>query len=197
MRSDVQWRLCWENELRLSDHLELSEFFQKIYEPVGAFSAKAFAGGRSWAGARPEVRAIGYDVHGVAAHLGVLRRYIKVGDADLLVAELGLYGVRPDLEGLGIAHSISAMYPVLQQLGVPFAFGTVRHALRNHVGRFCRKGLASILSGVSVRSTHPDVYPDLPPTRVDDDVLVMVLPIGRSMSEWPAGTLIDRNGPEL
>ncbi|QKC92302.1 NodA family N-acyltransferase [Mesorhizobium sp. NZP2234] len=198
MRPDVQWRLCWENELQLPDHLELSEFFRKTYEPTGAFNGKQFEGGRSWAGARPEVRAIGYDVHGVAAHMGVLRRYIKVGDVDLLVAELGLYGVRPDLEGLGIAHSISVMYPVLQQLGVPFAFGTVRQALRNHVGRFCRKGLANILTGVRVRSTLPDVYPDLPSTtRVDDDVLLMVLPIGRSMSEWPAGTLIDRNGPEL
>ncbi|AMX98837.1 NodA family N-acyltransferase [Mesorhizobium ciceri] len=197
MRSDVQWRLCWENELRVSDHLELSEFFRNTYEPTGAFNGKQFAGGRSWAGARPEVRAIGTDVHGIAAHLGLLRRYIKVDEADLLVAELGLYGVRRDLEGLGIAHSISAMYPVLQQLGVPFAFGTVRQALRNHVGRFCRKGLGNILTGVRVRSTLPDVYPDLPPTRVDDDILVMVLPIGRPMSEWPVGTLIDRNGPEL
>ncbi|QKC98823.1 NodA family N-acyltransferase [Mesorhizobium sp. NZP2298] len=197
MRPDMQWRLCWENELQLPEHLELSEFFRKTYEPTGAFNGKQFAGGRSWAGARPELRVIGYDVDGVAAHLGLLRRYIKVGDDDLLVAELGLYGVRPDLEGLGIAHSISVMYPVLQQLGVPFAFGSVRPALRNHVSRFCRKGLANILSGVRVRSTHPDVYLDLPPTRIDDNVLVLVLPIGRSMSEWPAGTLIDRNGPEL
>lgn len=30
-----------------------------------------------------------------------------------------------------------------------------------------------------------------------ETTIAMVLPIGRSMSEWPAGTLIDRNGPEL
>ncbi|WP_272945792.1 hypothetical protein [Paraburkholderia sprentiae] len=30
-----------------------------------------------------------------------------------------------------------------------------------------------------------------------EDVLIVVLPIGRSMSDWPTGTIIDRNGPEL
>ncbi|PMS31172.1 beta-1,4-N-acetylglucosamine oligosaccharide N-acyltransferase NodA [Trinickia symbiotica] len=196
MSSKVQWRLCWENELQLSDHVQLADFFRKTYGPTGAFNAKPFEGGRSWAGARPELRAIAYDSHGVAAHMGSLRRFIKVGSVDLLVAELGLYGVRPDLEGFGIGHSIRAMYPVLRELGVPFAFGAVRHALQNHFARFCRHGLGTILSGVRVRSTLPDMHPQLPPTRVED-VLAVVLPIASSMSEWPAGTFIDRNGPEL
>lgn len=196
MRSDVRWRLCWENELQLADHAELSDFFRKSYGRNGAFNAKPFEGGRSWAGARPEFRAIGYDAHGVAAHIGILRRFIKVGEVDQLVAELGLYAVRPDLEGFGISFSLSVVFPVLQQLGVPFVFGTVRHAMRNHIERFCRGGLATIVSGVRVRSTLADVHPDLPPTRAED-VLVFVMPIGRSMDEWPSGTLIDRNGPEL
>ncbi|PZV33464.1 NodA family N-acyltransferase, partial [Mesorhizobium kowhaii] len=172
------------------------DFFRKTYGRTGASNAKPFEGGRSWAGARPEFRAIGYDAHGIAAHIGVLRRFIKVGEVDLLVAELGLYSVRPDLEGFGISFSLGVVYPVLQQLGVPFVFGTVRHAMRNHVERFCRTGLATIVSDARVRSTRPEVYPDLPPTRLED-VLVFVVPIGRSMSEWPSGTLIDRNGPEL
>ncbi|EIM30627.1 MULTISPECIES: NodA family N-acyltransferase [Microvirga] len=195
-RSQVRWRLAWENELQLSDHIDLSEFFRKTYGPTGAFNAKPFEGNRSWAGARPELRAIGYDSGGVAAHMGLLRRFIKVGAADLLVAELGLYAVRPDLEGLGISHAIRAMHPVLQDLGVPFGFGTVRHALQKHVARLGRHGLATIVSGVRVRSTHPDVYLNLQPTRVED-VLVVVLPIGRSISDWPTGTIIDRNGPGL
>ncbi len=196
MRSDLQWRLCWENELQLADHVELSDFFRKSYGRTGAFNAKPFDGGRSWAGARPELRAIGYDAHGVAAHVGILCRFIKVGEVDLLVAEMGLYGIRPDLEGLGISFPLSAVFPVLQQLGVPFAFGTVRHAMRNHVARFCRGGVATIVSGVRVRSTIADVHPNLPVTRLED-VLVLVSPIGRSMDEWSSGALIDRNGPEL
>ncbi|ADG20683.1 NodA family N-acyltransferase [Paraburkholderia atlantica] len=196
MASTVQWKLCWENELGLSDHIELSEFFRATYGPTGSFNAKPFEGSRSWAGARPELRAIAYDSQGVAAHMGSLRRFIKVGTVDVLVAELGLYGVRPDLEGLGISHSIRAMYPALQGLRVPFAFGTVRHELKNHIARLCRHGLGTVVSGVRVRSTLADVRLDLPPTRTED-VLAVVMPIGSSMSQWPEGSAIERNGPEL
>ncbi|UVC15476.1 NodA family N-acyltransferase [Mesorhizobium onobrychidis] len=196
MRSEVRWRLCWESELQLAEHNELSDFFRNTYGRMGAFHAKPFEGGRSWAGARPEFRAIGRDADGVAAHVGLLRRFIKVGDVDLLVAELGLYGVRLDLEGLGISFSMRSLYPALQQMGVPFAFGTVRPEMRNHVQRLCGAGLGNIVSGVRIRSTLADMHPDLQPTRLDDD-LVFVSPIGRSMDEWPSGTLIERNGPEL
>ncbi|MEX3672179.1 NodA family N-acyltransferase [Paraburkholderia phenoliruptrix] len=196
MSSKVQWKLCWENELQLSDHLQLAQFFRTTYGPTGAFNAKPFEGGRSWAGARPELRAIAYDAQGVAAHMGSLRRFIKVGTTDVLIAELGLYGVRPDLEGLGVSHSIRALYPVLQELRVPFAFGTVRHALKSHFARLCRHGMGTILSGVRVRSTLPNVHLDLPATRVED-VLAVILPIDSAMREWPDGTTIERHGPEL
>nr|CAD23496.1 putative acyltransferase [Bradyrhizobium sp. CBP90]CAD23498.1 putative acyltransferase [Bradyrhizobium sp. CBP70] len=197
MRPQVQWRLRWESELCVAEHVELSEFFQKSYGPTGAFNAQPFENNRSWAGARPEIRIIGYDDRGIAAHIGLLRRFIKVGDVDLLVCELGLYAVRPDLEGHGISRSMRVMIPVLHQLGVPFGFGTVRHALQNHITRMLgRQGLATIIPGIRVQSTHPDVYLNLPPTRIDD-ALVLVLPVGRPIGEWPTGTIIDRNGPEL
>nr|Q9RAN9.1 RecName: Full=Nodulation protein A [Mesorhizobium sp. 7653R]CAB56292.1 NodA protein [Mesorhizobium sp. 7653R] len=196
MRSAVQWRLCWENDLQLTDHVELSDFFRKIYGRIGSFDAKPFEGGRSWAGARPEVRLIASDAQGIAAHVGILRRFIKVGEVDFLVAELGLYGVRPDLEKLGISFSMRMVHPVLQQLAVPFAFGTVRHAMRSHVERFCREGIAAIVPGVKVRSSRANVHHDLPSTRLED-VIVLVSPIGRSIDEWPPGDVIDRNGSEL
>ncbi|MDA9476841.1 acyltransferase [Bradyrhizobium sp. CCBAU 65884] len=196
-RAQVQWTRRWESELGLVDHAELAEFFRNSYGPTGAFNAQPFEGNRSWAGARPELRVIGYDSRGVAAHLGLLRRFIKIGGVDLLVAELGLYAVRPDLEGLGISHAMRVMYPNLQELGIPFGFGTVRPALEKHMTRLVgRQGLATLMSGISVRSTHADVYPNLSPIRTED-VIVVVFPVGRSMSEWPTGTIIDRNGPEL
>lgn len=34
-RPPVRWRLCWENELQLADHIELSDFFRKTYGPTG------------------------------------------------------------------------------------------------------------------------------------------------------------------
>ncbi|WP_024519940.1 NodA family N-acyltransferase [Bradyrhizobium sp. Tv2a-2] len=198
IRSQVRWRLCWENELQLSDHFELSEFFRKTYGPTGEFNAKPFEGGRSWAGARPELRIIAYDDHGIAGHAGLLRRFIRVGEVDQLVGEIGLYGVRRDLEGLGVTYhgAMRMLHPVLQKLGVPFGFGGVRPALQKHFERLGRYGLATVLSGVRVRSTLPDVYPGLPTTRIED-VLAVVFPITRLMSDWPSGALIDRNGPEL
>ncbi len=150
MGFEVRWKLCWENELQRADHIELAEFFQKTYGPTGEFNAKPFEGSRSWAGARPELRAIAYDSSGVAAHMGVLRRFIKVGALDLLVAELGLYGVRPDLERLGIGYSIQVLLPTLKELDVPFAFGTARHALQRHVERLGRDSPVTVLSGFRV-----------------------------------------------
>nr|CDY73190.1 N-acyltransferase [Bradyrhizobium sp. ARR851] len=196
-RGQVQWKRHWENELQLTDHAELAEFFRMSYGPTGAFNAQPFEGKRSWAGARPEVRIIGYDARGIAAHVGLLRRFIKIGGVDLLVAELGLYAVRPDLEGLGVSHAMRVTYPILHELGVPFGFGTVRPGLAKHMARLVqRQGLATLMSGIRVRSTRPDVYPNLSPVRIEE-VIVVVFPIGRSISEWPTGTMIDRNGPEL
>ncbi|WP_051442749.1 NodA family N-acyltransferase [Mesorhizobium sp. WSM3626] len=193
-RSHLRWRLCWESELELDEHVELAAL--KIYGQTGSFNAKPFEGSQSWGGARPELRAVGYDSKGVAAHIGLLRRFIRIGTIDLLVGELGLWGVRPDLEGLWMAHSVRVTYPVLQELKVPFAFGAVRPALQHHVARFSRNALATIVPGIRVRSTLPCARLDNPPTRTED-VALIVLPIAQPMSEWPAGTIIHRNGPEL
>ncbi|SCB62028.1 Nodulation protein A (NodA) [Rhizobium aethiopicum] len=46
MRSEVRWKLCWENELKLIDHVDSPEFFRKAYGPTGVFN---FSGSQSWA----------------------------------------------------------------------------------------------------------------------------------------------------
>lgn len=61
--------------------------------------------------------------------------------------------MHPDLERLGMSRSIRVMRPVLQQRGIPFAFGMVRHPLRNHLERFCRDGQTTIVPGVRI-ATH-------------------------------------------
>lgn len=57
-----------------------------------------------------------------------------------------------------MSHSIRVMRPVLQQFGVSFAFafGTVRHALRNRTERSCRDGLARIVPSVRVATLDRD-----------------------------------------
>ncbi|QKC66316.1 hypothetical protein EFV37_31730 [Mesorhizobium loti] len=120
------------NDLQVGGHVELSAFFRKAYGRQG------LSGGCSWAGAGPKVRAIGSDVHGVAAYLDLLRRFSTVGEVNFLVSERGLSRVHPDLERLGMSHSIRVMRPTPQQLGIAFAFGTARYPLRNHIERLCR-----------------------------------------------------------
>jgi len=197
-RPPLHWKTYWENELRPDDHAQLAEFFRVVYGAENRSNARIFEGNRSWAGARPELRIIGYDARGVAAHYGVLRRFIRLGTVDQFVAEVGLYAVRSDLEGSGISRhaAMNVVYPTLRMLKVPFGFGTVRHELRRHLERMGRHGHGRVLSGMRVRSTAPQVAFETPQMRVED-VLVAVIPIECSMDDWPAGTLIDRNGPEL
>ncbi|WP_280940550.1 MULTISPECIES: hypothetical protein [Mesorhizobium] len=93
-----------------------------------------------------------------------MRRFIPVGEVDFLVGELGLYSVHPDLERPGMSHSTRVMGLVQQQLGIPFAFGTVRHALRNRLERFCRDALATMVPGLRVATHDRDRHcaPGLP-----------------------------------
>ncbi len=193
MKTQIQWKTYWENQLEPGDHAELAEFFRNTYGAVGAWNVKHFKGSRSWAGARPELRIIGHDERGVAAHFGVLRRFIRLGTIDQLVAEVGLYAVRPDLQrsGIGYQSGINVMIPTLLDLKVPFGFGTVRQELREHVEK--ASAALMIVSGVRVRSTN---LWDKSKTCVED-LLVLVIPLERAVDEWPAGELIDRNGPEL
>ncbi|QKC92289.1 hypothetical protein EB230_30780 [Mesorhizobium sp. NZP2234] len=83
----------------------------------------------------------------------MLRHFFTFGEVDFLVGELGSYRMHLDLERLGMSHSIRIMRPVLQQRGIPFAFGMVRHPLRNHLERFCRDGQTTIVPGVRI-ATH-------------------------------------------
>ncbi|RVC43109.1 hypothetical protein EN781_19535 [Mesorhizobium sp. M4A.F.Ca.ET.090.04.2.1] len=62
---------CWERELQLTGHVKLSDFF-RAYGQTGNLPRKVIRKRPRWAGARPEARAIGYDAHGVAAHIVIL-----------------------------------------------------------------------------------------------------------------------------
>lgn len=68
--------------------------------------------------------------------------------------------MHPDLERLGMNHSIRVMRLVPQQPDIPFAFGAVRHAPCNHLERFCRDGLAAIVPGVRVAAHDRDRHCD-------------------------------------
>jgi nodulation protein A len=189
MKSQVQWKTYWEHELKPSDHAELAEYFRTLY---GEANAWAFEGNRSFAlgGARPEFRIIGYDDKGVAAHTGVLRRFLRVGTVDQLVADCGLLGVRPDLQRSRVSYDLLvAVRSAVMELKVPFAFGAMREELR----RLVLRANATILPDVQVRATSQWD----PAEMVIEDHFVYIDPIMQPVEEWPPGKLIDRNGPPL
>ncbi|RFB83347.1 adenylyl-sulfate kinase [Rhizobium leguminosarum bv. trifolii] len=63
MRSELRWKLCWENELDIIDHVDPPEFFRKAYGPTGVFNTKLFSGSQSWARRADNVhwQATGFD----------------------------------------------------------------------------------------------------------------------------------------
>lgn len=190
----VKVRKYWENELSESDHAELAEFLRSTYGALGNWNADQFPGNRSWAGARPELRLIGYDEHGVVVHMGLLRRMVRIGEVDQLICDMGLYAVRPDAQRSGIGTAgFQEIYPTLHELKVPFGFGTVRFGIREHFEPFTKVSSMTLMDGVRVRSADEKEF-----TRTCiEEHLVVLLPIEQDITQWPTGEIIDRNGLPL
>lgn len=104
----VSWASWREGELDPAAHGRIASMLRAAFPAY----ANAFPGRRSWSGARPELRVVAHDPVGVAAHAGVLRRFIQVVDGDRaveqLVAHVGLVAVRPDLQGSGIGRQLGS-----------------------------------------------------------------------------------------
>jgi len=100
----LRWRLVWESDLSDDEHAALARLFGRAYPR----HAERFSGGRSWSGARPEARVVGSLDDRPVAHLGLLRRFLRVPatGASLLVGDVGLVAVDPDLQGRGIGRRL-------------------------------------------------------------------------------------------
>lgn len=97
-----------------------------------------FRGDRSWSGARPEGRVIGYDGTRPIAHLGFLRRMVRIdgGVASFLVGDVGLVGVEPECQGSGHGrHLLTESATVFGDLELPFGFVMCRPAVKSESSR--------------------------------------------------------------
>lgn len=186
----MDWRVRWEKDIPESDHLELTKLLRRTCEEEFPDHAGIYEGARSWPGIRPELRVTAHDDDGVAAHICMLRRFLRIGDAEQLVAEIGLVTVRRDLRRTGIGLDAGKrILAVLHELKVPFAFGTVRP----EVLHFYTATGSHVVRGARVRSfdhTHPW-------RSCFDDSVALITPIAASVEEWPPGDVIDRNGEIL
>ena len=181
-RAAPDWTTLWEDDLGDDDHAGLGALLARSF----ARSRTPFGPGRSWSSARPELRLVCTLAGRPLAHLGVLRRFLQVGDMPVLVGDVGLVAVDPDVQGGGLGTALLARgHALLTRLDLPFGYLT------------CGEQVAGFYSaGGWERVPGPTRM-----VRADGRVQVyggasMVLPVRRGIEEWPAGR-VDRNGWEV
>jgi nodulation protein A len=184
--NDVRFDVCWEGDLLPADHADIADTLREAFTNVPG----AFPGAVSWAGARPELRVIARVPGGVAGHMALLRRFIRVDDTDLLVAQQGLHAVHPSMQGTGLGRElIVRTADVLRGLGVPFGYENVLPSL---VPLHTSSGWRPIPNVVTryIRNHRPfhSVTADYP---------ALMLQGTSAVEQWPAGHVVSLNGQEL
>ena len=116
-----EWTTVWEDDLVDADHDALGALLARCFPR----SFTPFGPGRSWSSARPELRLLCRLDCRPLAHLALLRRFLQVADAPVLVADVGLVAVDPDLRGGGMGAALLARgHRLLTTLDVPFGYLT-------------------------------------------------------------------------
>lgn len=183
--ADIEWILRWEADLTADDHTALAALFTRYYPDDHA----TFTGARSWMGARPEARVIGYDRGRPVAHLGFVRRMLRLeSGASQLVGDVGLVGVDPSYQGTGLGRRLLAeATAALTGQGLPFGFLT------------CAPELVPFYTGGGWRQS-PGQITRMIDTRLRPETFTgpaMVLPVTSPFADWPAGQTIIRDGLEV
>lgn len=155
---------------------------------VAAFPAHAdFFAQASWRGSVPEFRLVGLDRQGqVRAHLGCGRRAARVGAVPVSLLGIGAVAVHPQVQGQGVGR---ALFAALRQQAVAQRwadFGLLE--CREPVAGFYRRaGLCRVAQ--PCRSRHHDSG-----AWQTWHGPVMVLPLCRPVTQWPAGGVVDLGG---
>ncbi|MEJ2864435.1 GNAT family N-acetyltransferase [Actinomycetospora flava] len=177
----VRWTHHWETALEAPEHRALAGLLARSYPATPT----VFSREHSWAGARPELRVLGRRDGRIVAHAAVVRRFLRTPGPSVLVGDVGLVAVHPDEQGTGLgAELMDAVAMTLAELGLPFGFLTCDPDVRPFYRRCGWTPLAE-----RVRSIRVD---DL----VEDRRHGMVLPVHRSLGDWPAGS-VTRDGQEI
>jgi nodulation protein A len=180
--ADLSWACAWEDDVTAAEHDALGALLARCF----VRSRTPFGPGRSWSSARPELRVVAHAAGRPVAHLAVLRRFLQVDSASLLVGDVGLVAVDPALQGGGVGAELLARgRATLDGLELPFGYLTCGEQVAGFYG-----------SGGWVRVPGPTRM-----VRADGRVQVyggvsMVLPVRAEFEDWPAGQ-VDRNGWEV
>jgi nodulation protein A len=183
--ADPSWALTWEDDLRADEHRRLAVLLAQAFPR----SRTDFSGTRSWSSGRPELRLVAWRDGRAVAHLGILRRFLRLSERDtsVLVGDVGLVAVAPQEQGAGLGRELLRRGDAaLRGLDVPFGYLTCGE----HVAPFYERcGWRRVSGGTRM-------------IRADGRVQVyggasMVRTVRASLDEWPDGCLVDRNGLEI
>lgn len=183
--AEPSWALAWEDDLTADEHARLAVLLAQAFPR----SRTRFTNTRSWSSGRPELRLVAWREGAAVAHLGVLRRFLRVPERDVsvLVGDVGLVAVAPQAQGTGLGVELLRRGDtVLRGLDVPFGYLTCGE----HVAPFYERcGWMRAIGGTRM-------------VRADGQVQVyggasMVRAVHAPLAEWPAGCLVDRNGLEV
>lgn len=183
--ADIEWTLRWEADLTAAEHTDLATLFARYYPEDHA----TFTGTRSWMSARPEARVVGYDGDRPVAHIGFVRRMLRVeSGGSLLVGDVGLVGVDPDRQGTGLGRRLLAETTArLTALDLPYGFLTCAPT----VVPFYAKGGWQQATGQVTRMLGRDHRPE------SYSGPAMVLPVTAAFADWPTGQTVIRDGSEV
>jgi len=180
--AEATWRLHWEADLAADDHVWLGALLAKIYPDHAATFRE-----RSYSGARPEGRIVGYAGDSPIAHLGFLRRTLRTGEASVLVGDVGLVGVDPDHRGGGHGRRLLAeATATFDRLALPFGFLTCRPAVVPFYERGGWHRVAGQVTRMIDNAGRPETYTGP----------ALVLPVRSPIHAWPAGPVV-RDGLEV
>ena len=182
----VQWVRRWEVDVTASEHDALTELLAAIYPA----HSTTFRGGRDYSGARPEGRVVGLLRDEPVAHLGFLRRILRLDDGDesVFCGDVGLVGVHPDHQGTGVGlRLLQETQSEFARLALPFGFLTCRPAV---VPFYERGGWCRVVGQVS-KMLGSDLQCDV------NTGPALVLPVRARFSEWPSTHIVVRDGLEV
>lgn len=187
----TDWEPHWESALTTPDHRAIADLLRDSLGGVRAEDAAHFPDARSWAGARPEFRLILRDGDRVVAHIGVLRRFLRVGGRDQLVGDLGLFAISTDRQRTGLGSALlTELRGLMLGLDLPFGFLGCRPEL---VPFYAANDWQLLPADVRVRhidNRDPQLIRTMPGP-------AFVQALHTPLTDWPKGDIIDRNGMEV
>ena len=181
----VGWDWRYETHVGVDEHEAIAALLARSY----GSTTDAFTTGRSWAGARPEVRVLGRRDSDVVAHAGLIRRLLWAPDhhESVLVGDVGLVAVDPERQGRRLGAALmETVAATLYSLGLNYGFLTCDSDVRP----FYQPSGWTHLAEHPVRSIRVDHALEA------DRRNGMVLPVLATLAEWPSGP-IERNGQEI